>query len=156
MPGPVRAVGIVTEPEYFAVPDPSTGDMTYWRTHRGDITEWPPKVRYGPLLYKRDVPANLRGDERTRWARNWFATVRAPWDAAIVEAITSDPTTAAARFAAFNTRCCCCGRALTDPASKAYGIGPDCRGGLPGELLAELARQVGRAHAELLAAGGAG
>jgi hypothetical protein len=141
----------MSETEYYAVPDPAGDAITYWRRNRrGGIDPWPTRARYGPRLLTRDVPRRLTGRARREWVNTWYATVHAPWHDAISAAITTDPDTARARFAAFTSRCCWCGRHLTDNASKVYGIGPDCRHGLPAELLADMARAVGRLHAQTL------
>lgn len=150
------------EPKYFAVPDPDTGDMTYWfRDKRGKLQPWPQKprpARYGPILWKKPgaghthvTPEGMKGEERNAWVINWFDTVQRPWKARIEAAIASDPEAAQARFAQFASRCCVCGKGLTDATSKVYGIGPECRAGWPPEILEELARQMGRIHTEWLA-----
>lgn len=136
-------------PEYFAVPDPAdAGRMTYWRSAGRGLRAWPPAARYGPRLLRREVPAGLTGKPLRAFVTAWYRQHVAPWHDAIKTAIAEDPQKCAARFAALTTRCCLCGRSLTDPASKTYGIGPDCRAGLPGILLAELTEAVGRADAE--------
>lgn len=118
---------------YYAVPDPDDpSQMTYWRSARGgDLVPHPDKARYGPTLWKSPgpghihvVPAELHGQARRNWVHHWYATVRAEWLQHVKAAIDADPDGCAARFAAFTTRCCCCGRRLTDPTSKTYGIGP--------------------------------
>ena len=48
--------------------------------------------------------------------------------AAVVALIAADPAAAQMRFARELTRCFMCGRMLTDEASRARGIGPDCAG----------------------------
>ncbi|MBB4931410.1 hypothetical protein F4561_002230 [Lipingzhangella halophila] len=137
---------------YYAVPDPNDPDqMTYWRRdHRGRIAPWPSKARYGPALYRSDVPEGLTPPEKNQWVTDWFRTHRHPWDDAVHTTITTDPDTCRARFAVFTTRCCSCGRTLTDPESKSYGIGPECRTGVPEDVLARLAVLVGQAHAQAL------
>lgn len=135
--------------EYFAVPDPADhGRMTYWRRTAHTLRPWPPRARYEPRLLRTDVPDGLTGNELREYAVRWWHEVAGPWHDAITAAIDTDPAGCAARFAALTTRCCWCGRRLTDSASKTYGIGPDCRAGYPDESLAELAEAVGRAHAE--------
>lgn len=139
-----------TGPEYFAVPDPADpARMTYWRQQNGIRKPWPPKARYGPQLIRAEVPTDRY--ERHGFLLQWFDQVGTPWRLAVVAAIDADPAGCAARFAAFTTRCCQCGRRLKDPASKTYGIGPECRTGWPDSELAMLAEAVGRAHAELAA-----
>lgn len=44
----------------------------------------------------------------------------------IMEAIAADPQEAGLRFGREIGKCCRCGRTLTDEASRAAGIGPDC------------------------------
>lgn len=134
--------------EYFAVVDPSDpGRMTYWRSGKRGLKPWPAQARYGPVLYRSDVPADLSGTARREWIATWFAERSQPWHQAIREAIATDPDDCRARFAAFTSHCCMCGRGLTDPASKTYGIGPECRTGISSTTLARLAELVARAHA---------
>ncbi len=136
--------------EYFAVPHPSdAARMTYWRRGaRGNLKPWPARARYGPELRRSDVPTGLGPADLREWAAAWYRQHAVPWHAAVRAAIDADPDTAAARFAAFATRCCSCGRRLTDSASKTYGIGPECRADLPAAVLAAYAEAVGRAHAD--------
>jgi len=137
----------MAEAEYFAVIDPDDPErMTYWRRGPRGLKPWPQKATYGPVLRKSDVPAVLRGEARREWVRQWFGE-RRPWSEAVHEAIDADPDGCRARFAAFTSRCCCCGRALTDPASKTYGIGPECRDGVSADVLARMVEQIGRLHA---------
>lgn len=138
------------EATYYAVYDPADpGRITYWReTPSGGRKPWPGKASYAPVLYKRDVPGELNKADRRAWINAWFREQQPKWYEAIDAAIDADPVAARARFASLTSRCCLCGRTLTDPASKCYGIGPECRDGLPGGLLAELTVAVGRAHAE--------
>lgn len=140
----------MTTPKYFAVPDPLDPDLiTYWRrSAEGQLRPWPPKAKYRPL-YPRDVPAELSPVER----RAFLDAYREQLLKAYVEirnTIEADPDTAAARFAAFHSRCCNCGKALTDDQSKVYGIGPDCRDGMSPEVLAPFVALIGRAHAKHL------
>ncbi len=66
------------------------------------------------------------------------------------KAIADDPIAAKHRFADFATRCCSCGKKLTNDISKVYGIGPECRKGLSAEVLANYYRlDVSQAHAAL-------
>lgn len=38
-------------PKYDAVPDPDTGDMTYWtRDKQGELRAWPPRAYDGPPM----------------------------------------------------------------------------------------------------------
>ena len=149
-------------PKYYAVPDPNTGDMTYWfRNRRGAIVSWPqrPPARYGPRRYHRDGAhvgpydsfTPLFGSKAEKWDAyaHWKATVREPWEAAIMAAIEGDPELAQSRFAGWRSRCCVCSLPLDDEDSKIWGIGPVCRKGMPGFVLEDLARQMGRIHAEV-------
>jgi hypothetical protein len=137
--------------DYYAIPDPhDPGRMTYWyRTKRGRIMPHPPKARYGPMLYRKDVPADLDPEAREAWVSDWFVNVSRPWHAAVREALKGDLFEAGLRFAQLRSRCCCCGRSLTDPDSKAYGIGPECRIGVAAEVLARMNETVGRMHATI-------
>lgn len=136
-------------PTYFAVPDPDTGDMTYWyRDRRGVVQPWPPKVRgYGPTFP--DFSALPRG-ERDERVRDFILGTMRPWRQSIEETLDAEPDTAAARFAAFQSRCCICGKDLTDAESKVLGIGPDCRRGVPSHVLESLAREMGRIHGQMV------
>jgi hypothetical protein len=143
---------------YYAVRDPEDpATVTYWRRTRTATTNtlkpWPAKAWYGPAVPRRsDIPADRQA--RDRFVRAWSSTRRAYLDK-IVAAIAARPEAAARRFADFSTRCCRCARYLTDAMSKTYGIGPECRSGIPADVLARyLTPQVGRAHAEHLDAHG--
>jgi uncharacterized protein DUF6011 len=141
----------VSDTEYYAVPDPiDPNQITYWRRDKlGRTAPWPASAKYGPLLYKRDIPKGLH-DGRPQWVRDWYRANREPWQRAINDAIASDPDLCRARFAVFATRCCACGRTLTDPKSKSCGVGPECRSGLSEDTIGCLAVLVGRIHAEHL------
>jgi Family of unknown function (DUF6011) len=135
---------------YYAIDDPHhLEQVTYWRRAqvRSQFGPWPPKARYGPVLRRSDVPDGLSGQARDEWVRRWFTEVREPYDAAVREAIAADPVAAGKRFADLLTRCCLCGRKLSDARSKVYGIGPECRQGISAEVLAAyFVPRVGRAH----------
>lgn len=139
--------------DYYAVPDPHDPErMTYWyRNKRGELKPHPTKARYGPRLTWADITeAGVNRHDRTavsEFVSNWYQTVFQPWHIAVREAIKQDPITTGLRFARFACRCCSCGRTLTDPSSKTYGIGPECRQGMPAEMLARLNEAVGRIHA---------
>lgn len=133
---------------YYAVPDPADpARMTYWRRTGRGLRPIPANARYGPVLLKHDVPADLRGQQRREWVYAWQRQHLYPWHATVHAAIDADPIGCAARYAALQARCAWCGRRLTDPDSKTYGIGPDCRQGWPPAELAALAQAVARAHA---------
>lgn len=142
---------------YYAVPDPTDPEaMTYWRHtstgRRPGLKPWPVKAMYGPVLYRKDVPPGLRTEQRRDWLQAWLRDVHHPWHAAIRESIATDPTRAGKRFADMSTRCCSCGRALTEEYSKVVGIGPECRQGLNAALLAQyVTPRVSRAHVQQLA-----
>jgi hypothetical protein len=141
---------------YYAVPDPrGIQEMTYWRRKnhkkRGQsFGPWPTKARYGWVLLRSDIPEDLPPEiSRDTYVRAYYETLATPYRQAIVEAIEEDPVAAQHRFADFNTRCCYCGKRLTNDLSKVYGIGPECRKGLSPEVLANYYRpEVGKAHAE--------
>lgn len=141
----------MTDIAYYAVHDPNNPrQMTYWRRDKtGRITPWPAEAKYGPALYKADVPKGL-GAGRRQWIRTWFHTHREPWQRAIDQAIAQNPEECQARFSVFTIRCCRCGRGLTDPTSKTCGIGPECRQGMGRPTLARFALLVGRIHADSL------
>ena len=144
---------------YYAVPDPDTCDMTYWmRTKRGQLKAWPATAKvddYGPRLWFKPghdrehvVPEGLTERERGNWIRAWYDTVRNPWVAKILAAIEREPDAARARFAAFTSHCCICGRTLTDEDSRVRGIGPDCIGRVPAAFAEACAREIARLHGE--------
>lgn len=140
---------------YYAVLDPNHPEtMTYWRIRGSSLSAWPAKAWYGPPRpLKRDAPTDH--DERITWIRTWNEHYRA-WQTQIRTLLEADPGTALRRFAEFSLRCCHCGRALTDDASKVVGIGPQCRRGLPAEFLALVfTPEVAAAHAAHLADSGA-
>jgi hypothetical protein len=137
---------------YYAVPDPRPGveEITYWRVRAGSFGPWPKKARYGPTLTRSDLPEGMdpRSEECRAFADRWFDETKEPYDAAIVRAISADPIAAKHRFSDFQVRCCDCGRKLTNDLSKVYGIGPECRKGLPDAVLANYYRRdVSHAHA---------
>lgn len=151
-----------SEPRYFAVADPDDpGRITYWRrSANGQLAQWPAKACYGPALYRKPgpghqhvIPAGLDGEDRRQWMLRWIEDVSAPWYRWVHGAIEADPVTAAARFATLKCACIICGRSLSDAASRAYGVGPECRGSWPDALLAAVSEAVGRAHAEMLERG---
>ncbi len=112
---------------------------------------WPAKARYGPQLTKADLPAGQYTEEGQAFIRDWLENVGQPYRDAVIEAIVVDPVAAGKRFAEWKLRCCMCGKALTNEESKVYGIGTECRRGIPTEVLARyLTPEVGRLHAEYL------
>ncbi len=139
-------------PKYYAVPNPDTGDMTYWeRTKDGQYVAWPRKPRaawYGPPMPSRKEQA--QHEDIGAFGRHWWETIRKPWMDTVIAAIEADPVAAHARFAAFSTRCFVCGKTLTDDDSKVWGVGPVCQTGLPAPLLEATAREIGRLHAQSL------
>lgn len=118
----------MTDVAYYAIPDPTDPDtMTFWRREGDSIAPWPSKAKQGPVLYRHQVPAELRGRERSEWVYRWVREVRDPWWDAIRRAVADDTGDARALFARITTRCWCCGKKLTDPISQLAGLGPDCR-----------------------------
>ena len=77
------------EPKYFAVPDPDTGDMTYWeRTKDGQYVAWPRKPRaawYGPPMPSRKEQA--QHEDIGAFGRHWWETIRKPWMDTVIAAI---------------------------------------------------------------------
>ncbi|WP_228994743.1 DUF6011 domain-containing protein [Streptomyces sp. DH8] len=137
---------------YYAVLDPQDpATMTYWRrviTPKVDgLKPWPAKAWWGPPVPRRaDVPADRAA--RDRFIAAWSES-RRTYLTDVVAALVENPTAAGQRFAEWNTRCCQCSRVLHDALSKAYGIGPECRKHLPGDILARYyTPEVARAHAE--------
>lgn len=124
--GPLSRPGIPDG--YYAVPDPDNADvLTLWRVVNDNVKASPPKAKWGPALFTRDVPKGLSKPDRDEWVRDWFRCVRYPWDEAIRAAIAADPETAGALYAKTSIRCRNCNTPLTDESSKAAGRGPDCR-----------------------------
>ena len=135
---------------YYAIRDPhDTKRITCWsQPKRGQLGVWPPKARVGPMstITRADWPQDK--EERRQWALDLHRQQREYLDA-VRERITEDLTDASARFAAMYTRCCVCGKALDDPKSRMYGIGPDCGRKWSDVALAGLARRVGELFAEI-------
>lgn len=137
-----------TTVRYYAIHDPHQSErITCWRETPGRLEAWPKGIRVGPIgpLTNADFPANKAERQRFRKninqaQRDYYAKVRAQ--------ICADPDLARARFATFTTRCCICGRTLTDPESKALGIGPDCGRTVDDETRVHLADAVSRLLAE--------
>jgi hypothetical protein len=136
---------MTTTRRHYAIPDPDDpGQMTYWYDGERGLTPWPPKARYGPVLFRKDLPEDRAAREAVlaefrRHFHEWWAAVRA--------AIAADPVAAGRRFAELTTNCCWCGRQLTEESSKVYGIGPECRKDMSADVLAAYALRVGCAHA---------
>lgn len=135
-------------PEYFAVPDPLEPRMlSLWfrasrGLHAGRLRPWPPESRWGRLSVA-DVPFDRR--RRPALFDDFVAKHRDRVAAAlgVVEvAIADRPMLAAALFSGFSSKCCFCGKPLTDARSKALAIGPDCRRGMSVEVLAAYADAV--------------
>lgn len=135
---------------YYAIRDPHEPNrITCWLQPKyGRFSVWPPKALVGPFgaANRADWPRSL--DERRevilglhRQQQEYFAAVR--------DRIAEDLIDARARFASMYTRCCICGRALDDPKSRMYGIGPDCGEKWSDVALADLARRVGELFAEI-------
>ena len=137
-------------PDYFAVPDPlDPTRLSYWyRPKRGrkagKLQPWPPRRnRWGTLL-RADVLAQPSEQRETYQVDHWRLVREGRLQ--VARQIEDDPIGCAARFAAARS-ICCCGRALTDEHSKAYGIGPDCRQGIRPDVLAALIERMAAAHA---------
>lgn len=110
---------------YYAVPDPDNADViTYWHASDDDLTPWPRNAKYGPVLYRRDVPK--KQPERNA-VREAFWGRRRAWHETIRQLITADLDAARALFAGDTIRCYECGRVLTDDTSRRLGVGPECR-----------------------------
>ena len=142
-------------PSYFATYDYNelTGqvDVHYWyRSQRGKragkILPWPPRRSHFGVLYSKDIPADLTGEARDRWAQCWFNEMHVIRLSALRE-IEDRPDECAASFARLRACCCCCGKALDEPRSVAYGIGPECRTGMPPAMLTKISAIVARDRA---------
>jgi hypothetical protein len=140
---------------YYAIPDPHDPTIvSRWhmtkpdRNGRCHLNPWPPKARYGPALAPRpDFPRDLSDADLRAAVDEWIRPVQ-EYRAAVEAAIEADIMGTGARFAAYATRCCFCGRALRDPKSRSYGVGPECGDGLGDEFMAAMAARVGAAIAE--------
>ena len=136
-----------TDPQYFAVPDPhDPTTMTYWKGDLGaGLNPWPKGASFGPVAYRSQVPKEPNA--RRAFIAEHQAN-RSAWWSALRLALQRDPNEAANRFARLTSRCCFCGRFLSDARSKVLGIGPDCRAGLNEHELAErMTPHVAREHA---------
>lgn len=118
---------------YYAVPDPNDPDtITMWRSHTATyhgasidtLTPWPANARYGPILWRRDVPKKQPARDQVRAAHR---ERRKAWMDTVTARILADLKAAASLYAATAVRCSECGRALTDETSKSLGIGTECR-----------------------------
>ncbi len=146
------------QPQYFAIPDPlDPGKVSYWYQvdkgrDVGKLKPWPPRRSRWGRLREADVPFSrtLTPGEYREFVNAHFAKVAAVRGQAKT-AIAQDPAAASARFAALTTRCCYCGKALSDQRSKVYGIGPDCRTDVAPAVLAAAMEAVRAAHGEALA-----
>lgn len=140
---------------YYAVPDPDDDTtMTYWRVRAGVRTRWPAKAWYGPgRPLRADAPGPKGSPAYVAWMHGHFERMR-DWNSRVGALLAQDPAAAARRFAELSTRCCACGRALTDEKSKVFGLGSECRTGIrTAALAALLTPQIARAHAAWLADG---
>lgn len=132
---------------HYAIRDPHEPErVTMWRVKAGRLDAWPKEARNGPLLFRRDVPADPADAKRVR--ETYYAAIRSYW-AAVENALAANPEEAAARYAASTFRCAICNRKLRVPESNGYGVGPECRSWMPPSLLAEYARRMSLARAEL-------
>jgi hypothetical protein len=111
----------------------------------GEFEAWPTRTRVGPI---QDVDWSACPREREYEARRVF--VDYAWGRqreyldAVKTLITADPEQAQARFSDETVSCCVCNRALADPESVGYGIGPECRRWMPGEARARIADYTSR------------
>jgi hypothetical protein len=122
---------------YYAALDPDGPDepggdaMTLWRVRYGDVMRYPKKAIYGPVLPRKNAPA----DPEERYA--WFCAgsdYYQLWKSRVIAALRADPVAAQLRFAEHTGRCCVCARVLTGDSRKT-GVGPGCRDKLPDGLL---------------------
>lgn len=97
---------------------------------------WPEESRYavvyeGVLRFYRVVEGKGRWEGRrflNRHKSDELGRVGRDEQKVVLAAINADPMGAQMLFARELTRCYICGRMLTDEASRAAGIGPDCAG----------------------------
>lgn len=132
---------------HYAIPDPHDPTVvSMWRVKRGQMEPWPKQARFGPRLYRRDLPPE---PEQARVAiEAYWVTVRG-YREEVATLLATAPEQAAARYAAVTFRCAMCNRALKVPESNGYGVGPECRSWMPSSLLATYAAQVARLRAEI-------
>ncbi|MGH3795904.1 MAG: DUF6011 domain-containing protein [Pseudonocardiaceae bacterium] len=134
---------------YYAITDPfESNRVTCWRQSERGLAVWPAKARVGPISKVAGVDQPKGSDERRRGVLALHERQR-DYLAAVRNRIAEDLTDAGARFSTLHTRCCGCGKTLTDPKARFYGIGPECGAKLPDDVLAGLARRVGEMFAEL-------
>lgn len=101
------------EPGYYALTDPYDPGIVLAIRIRA-ASQRPVFTQYGKCT---------EGVSRKR-GQDWFALVFA--------AIARDTAATRALFVEITGKCYVCGRKLTDPNSKARGIGPDCWAALGG------------------------
>lgn len=135
---------------YFAALDPMDPSlMTYWRrTLRGEIVPLE-STGYRKSILRSEVPHRRGSPEQKAWLADYWTRVRAARQE-IISTILADEVVAAARFATAWTACCCCRRPLTDPQSRAMGIGPECGGRLAPDARDAVAHESARQHAARL------
>lgn len=163
VPPPVKPRKKAPEASYFATAGhyDRTGQtrLHYWyRVQRGEregqIRPWPPGRSHFGRLHLSDIPdagtCRETFDCTPREWENWFWEDVKEVRRAAMREIEEHPEEAAARFAVLQSTCCCCGKALTDERSKAYGIGPECRAALSPEALKRISDQAAREHVEQL------
>lgn len=94
----VRRKAMTVPDGTYGAPDPTDpATVTLWTIRKGEMSAWPRGQRWAP--FPPTPPPGLDRDERAEWRDDWYADVYWPWKTAVIEAIISDPDTAAARFA---------------------------------------------------------
>jgi hypothetical protein len=89
----------------------------------------PTSVNAGAIYVKRSDRGDYLGKVVNGELRIAYGVKLTEQDKAAFAEIAADPAGAAKRHGLETGSCCCCGRRLTDPASVAAGIGPDCAEG---------------------------
>lgn len=104
-----------------------------------EISKASPKGRNAGALYVKAEDDTYLGKIV---GQQFLASREAPADTLEkLQAIATDPTAAAIRYARRTGRCGCCGHGLVDPVSIRAGIGPICAGNWGLDYRRELARE---------------
>lgn len=108
----------VRKASYALLADPIALALTGWDLGKNDLVFVEVK-EYKGTRYMRRLTGNAGGFLRTRLNSNDTKV--------IVDAILADPDAAILRFSKHYEMCAKCHAELTDPTSRAIGLGPTCR-----------------------------
>lgn len=125
-----------------ALPDVPEGRYAVFTNADADRAAGETALRF----YKIDRPTEGRWAGRVfvsvQASDDWFPIRNADTRRAILEAIAADVTGALRRYGTEIGSCGHCGRTLTDATSRAFGVGPICRGRLGLETTGEIVARV--------------